>query len=112
LPTFASGPFGTVLTNLERWFTRASPAPLHWVGDALTFVDPFAFRFLDEVDALLPGALDAHPALKGFHRAYGARPRIAAYIASGRRPAVFGFGIDGFKVDPRGDRTKRGQRVF
>jgi len=36
-----------------------------------------------------------------FHRAFQARPRIAAYIASGRRPSAFGIVIDGMKMDPR-----------
>lgn len=39
--------------------------------------------------------------LFAFHRAFQARPRIAAYIASGRRPAAFGIVIDGVKLDPR-----------
>jgi len=102
LPTFAAGPFGGVLKNLERWFTRASPTPRFWVGDALTYVDAFAFRLLDEVEALVPRGLDATPALRTFHRAYAARPRAAAYIASGRRPAAFGYGIDGPVRDQRG----------
>jgi glutathione S-transferase len=98
---FASGPLSETLHNLERWFTRSSDTPRYWVGDGLTYTDFFAYRFLDEVDALFRAVLAAHPALKAFHAAFEARPRIAAYIASGRRPAVFGICIDGLKLDPR-----------
>jgi glutathione S-transferase len=107
LETFAAGPLSDSLLNLERWFMRASPAPRYWVGDGLTYADFFAYHFLDEVDALFPAALAARPLLKGFHAAFEARPRIAAYIASGRRPVVFGIKIDGFKFDPRLPRPSR-----
>jgi glutathione S-transferase len=101
LSGFAAGPLTETLHNLERWFTRASSAPTYWVGNEMTYADFLAYRCLDEVDALFPAALAARPALQDFHRAFTARPRIAAYIASGRRPAVFGIGIDGLKRDPR-----------
>jgi glutathione S-transferase len=101
LDAFADGRLTEVLRNLERWFTRHSAAPDYWVGDALTYADFVAYRFLDEVDALFPKTLAARPALQRFRAAFNARPRIAAYIASGRRPAVFGIIVDGLKFDPR-----------
>lgn len=103
---FAAGRLSEHMRNLERWFTRNSPAPDYWVGDRLTYADFVAYRFLDEIDALFPAVLAASPQLARFHRAFDARPRIASYIASGRRPAVFGIVIDGLKIDPRpGKRT-------
>ena len=101
LEAFAGGPLAETLLDLERWFTRSSRAPTYWVGNALTYVDFVAYRYLDEVDALFPASLAARPALLAFHRAFQARPGIAAYLASGRRPAVFGICIDGLKLDPR-----------
>ena len=101
LAGFADGRLAEQLRNLERWFTRNSDAPDCWVGNALTYTDFVAYRFLDEVDALFPESLVRRPALQRFHTAFNARPRIAAYIASGRRPAVFGIVIDGLKFDPR-----------
>jgi len=83
LETFERGPLAETLLDLERWFARASPSPAYWVGDVLTYVDFVAYRYLDEIDALFPAALAARPLLFAFHRAFQARPRIAAYIASG-----------------------------
>jgi glutathione S-transferase len=103
--TFAAGPLTECMSYLESWFTRSSSAALHWVGGGLTYVDFFAYRFLDEVDAFFPAVLAALPALKKFYSAFGARPRIAAYIASGRRPAVFGIVNGGLRFDPRIART-------
>jgi glutathione S-transferase len=101
IEAFASGMLAVRLLDLERWFTRNAPSPTYWVGDGLTYTDFFAYRFLDDVDAVFPAALAARPALFSFHRAFENQPRIAAYIASGRRPAVLGIIIDGPMFDPR-----------
>jgi len=98
---FERGALAETLLDLERWFTRATNTPQFWVDDRLTYVDFIAWRYLDEVDALVPAALAARPALAAFHRAFQTRPRIAAYLASKRRPKAFGICIDGVKWDPR-----------
>ncbi len=107
LETFEGGVLAETLFDLERWFTRNSPQPRHWIGERLTYVDFVAWRYLDEVDALFPAALAARPALLAFHRAFRERPRIAAYLASARRPKAFGICIDGLKWDPRVPRERR-----
>jgi len=101
LTEFENGVLAETLLDLERWFTRASPRPSYWVGPRLTYVDFVAWRYLDEIDAFFPAALAARPALFSFHRAFAARPRIAAYLKSSRRPKAFGIVIDGIKWDPR-----------
>ena len=78
LEAFERGPLAEALLDLERWFTRSAASPTCWVGTALTYVDFVAYRYLDEIDALFPAALAARPALFAFHRAFQARPRIAA----------------------------------
>jgi glutathione S-transferase len=101
LDTFASGTLETQLTRIERWFLRDGAEPRFWAGPRLSFADIFAFRFLDEIDALFPQALRRHRALLDFHRRFLARPRIAAYVHSGRRPRALGVAADGLKLDPR-----------
>jgi hypothetical protein len=39
----------------------------------------------------LPAAFEAAPALTGFRARMAARPRLAAYAASGRQPAAYGI---------------------
>jgi hypothetical protein len=56
LAAYVAGPFGEIMLNLERWFTRDTQQPEFWVSDRLSFVDFFAYRLLEEVDALLPAA--------------------------------------------------------
>jgi glutathione S-transferase len=101
LPEFEAGKLAAKLAQLERWYLRGGSDTGHWVGRALSLADVFAFRYLDEVDAFFPAALARAPALARFHAAFAARPRIAAYIASGRRPPLFGVGLDGPKIDRR-----------
>ena len=98
---FANGGLETVLSRLERFYLEAGPTPGAWAGDTLTFADILAFRFLDEIDAFFPQALGRHARMADFHARFAARPRIDAYVASGRRPAAFGVGADGPKLDPR-----------
>src|SRR6185295_15988876 len=90
-----------VLNRLERWYLRDEANPQFWAGDTLTFADLFAFRFLDEIDAFFPRSLVRHAPLAEFHARFQARPRIAAYIVSGRRPLAFGVALSGPKIDHR-----------
>lgn len=57
------------------------------VGDALTHADIAVWDILDSMTAWVAGAtLDGYPRLAAFFAAIKARPRIAAYLASDRRP--------------------------
>ncbi len=59
-----------------------------FVGDSLSHADIAVWDILDSMTAWVAGAtLDGYPRLAEFHAAIKSRPRIAAYLASDRRPA-------------------------
>ena len=66
-----------------------------WVGPSLTFVDLIAFALLDTTLAMFPEAFEEAAALRAFCARIAARPRIAAYLASDRRPAIIQLGPGG-----------------
>ena len=81
--------------RLERFF-ESNPEPGgFWVGGSLTFVDLIAFALLDSTAAMFPEAMAQCPALQEFCQQIASRPRIAAYITSGRRPANIQIGPGG-----------------
>ncbi|HEU5056902.1 MAG TPA: glutathione S-transferase [Kofleriaceae bacterium] len=58
-----------------------------FVGDALSHADVAVWDILDSMITWVAGAtLEGYPRLAGFYAAIKARPRIAAYLASERRP--------------------------
>jgi glutathione S-transferase len=86
---------GPTLDRLER-FLKSNPNPGgFWVGSSLTFVDLIAYAILDSTGSMFPEALEKRPALREFCRQIASRPRIAAYIESGRRPATIQLGPRG-----------------
>jgi glutathione S-transferase len=99
--TFASGTLPETLGYLERWLARGGRATDHWVGSRGSFVDHLAFAYLDELHAFFPRVLAGFSALDRFLAEFAERPRIAAYLASGRRPRAFGFTPRGLLIDPR-----------
>jgi glutathione S-transferase len=96
---YADGILRLFLGALQRWYSGHGGGE-YWVGDTVSHIDYLAFTYLDEVRAFFPDALARAEQLASFHARTQARPRIADYIGSGRRPVVFGMGIDGPKVDP------------
>jgi len=60
----------------------------YFVSDNVTYADFLLFEMVDIMPKLIPGILDAFPLLRDFHARVESRPNIAAYIASGRRPAM------------------------
>ena len=96
---YADGILRWYLGTLQRWYSGHG-AGQYWVGDTVSHIDYLAFTYLDEVRAFFPETLAAAELLAEFHARMRGRPRIAEYIASGRRPVVFGMAIDGPKVDP------------
>ncbi len=58
-----------------------------------------AFAYLDDVALLFPGSLASAPGLAAFRESFQARPRMRAYIESGRRPAAIQYGPSG-KIYP------------
>ena len=74
-----------------------------WFGPNLSHVDCLAFCFLDEVDAFFPALLGEFEDLSELHSRVASRPEISRYLGSEARPAVFGMGSMGPKVDARID---------
>lgn len=58
------------------------------VGDELTVADLAIWVLLESIrDNTFGAAIDQYPALAAFEKRIGARPRIAEYVKSARRPA-------------------------
>jgi glutathione S-transferase len=101
LEKYADETLAPRLRYLLEWFTRNGAGAAWWVGDALSYVDCVAFVYLDEVEAFFPAVLEAFSALSDFHFRFTSQPGIADYLVSPQRPAVFGMGSMGPKIDPR-----------
>ncbi len=65
-----------------------------WAGDSPTLADLVAFSYLEDVEALYPGVSNGG-SLETFRVRFAERPRIAAYLRSGRRPAAIQYGPAG-----------------
>lgn len=92
----------TLPTRLERLTQlRRDVTGPYWFGRELTRVDCLAFAYLDEIDAFYPQILESSAPLKRLHEAIADRPAVKAYTQSSKRPAVFGIGKNGPKIDPR-----------
>jgi hypothetical protein len=87
--------------QVTSWFQRQGRAGFYSVGDSPSHVDFVAFCYLDELDAFFPETLSRYEPLASFRSRIESLPAIAEYIAGGNRPAVFGMGLRGPKVDPR-----------
>lgn len=96
---YAGGILALYLRALGRWFDNHSGGQF-WVGDSISHVDYLAFVYLDECRAFFPDALAQVDCLVSFHARMAARPGLVGYLASARRPVVFGMGLGGPKVDP------------
>jgi glutathione S-transferase len=98
---FAETGLSTTLGCLQRFFERSASNAPFWVGDSLTFVDLLAFAYLDDVRVLFRETHSRFRKLCEFGERIAARPRIAEYLRSPRRPSAILFGRDGRPVvDP------------
>jgi glutathione S-transferase len=101
-PDFASGrgdfvakELAPVLQQLDRFLPSNEKPGGFWVGSSLTFIDPIAYAILSTTCAMFPEAFEECPVLLQFLEEAASRPRIAAYLASGRRPALIQVGAGG-----------------
>jgi glutathione S-transferase len=92
---YIANELGPALDRLERFLKSNQNPGEFWVGSSLTFVDLIAYAILDSTGAMFPEALEKCPALREFCDVIASRPRIAAYIESGRRPATIQLGPRG-----------------
>jgi glutathione S-transferase len=84
-----------MLDRLERFLKSNQEPGGFWVGSSLTFVDLIAYSMLDSTGAMFPEALAKRTALREFCARIASRPRISAYVESGRRPAIIQLGRGG-----------------
>ena len=92
------------LAALARFFDANPAGAEFWAGASPTFADAVAFAYLDDVEALFPGSLAASGQLAAFRERFAARPRIAGYLRSSRRPAAVQYGPAG-KIYPADTRA-------
>ena len=76
------------LGRLERLLVQNRGGEGFWVGDRLSYVDFIAWHHLDYVRPFSQRTIERFPALHGFKMRIEARPRIAEYLSSPRRPAT------------------------
>jgi len=85
------------LGYFERVLVRNQRTAPYLAGGALTYADLSAFQVLEGLRHAFPRAMarleTACPRLAALHDLVAARPRIAAYLASGRRLAFNEYGI-------------------
>jgi glutathione S-transferase len=75
-----------LLGKLQRLLEQNDRGNGYWVGDNLTYVDFCAWHLLDYVRPFSQKTLDRFEKLNAFKQRIEARPRIAAYLRSDRRP--------------------------
>ena len=92
---FIRSELSPAVARLERFLRTNEAGTSFWVGSSLTFVDLIAFAFFDSTGAMFPEAMADHPVLQEFCDEIAARPRIAAYLRSSRRPAAIQYGPGG-----------------
>jgi glutathione S-transferase len=92
---YVANELGPALDQLERLLESNPNSGGFWVGASLTFADLIAYVILDSTGAMFPEAMENCPALREFCDNISSRPRIAAYIESGRRPETIQIGPKG-----------------
>ena len=89
-----------LLAPLERLLAQNEEGRGFWVGRGLTYVDFCAWHFLDYVRAFSQATLEKFELLHAFKKRIEARPRIAAYLASERRPRTLTVSMAPFGGTP------------
>jgi glutathione S-transferase len=84
---FAAGTLAAQLGLVADWLGEAP-----FFGGARPLVaDYYALTVLDEAAGFFPRAVEQAAALAAYRARMYARPRLAAYVASGRQPKGYGF---------------------
>jgi len=84
---FEKGTLSDQLQLIADWLGRAP----YFGGERPLFGDYYALTVLDEAAAFFPRAFERMPALTRYRTRMYARPRLAAYVASGRQSNGYGF---------------------
>lgn len=88
------------LQQLEKFYANNPSRSGFWVGERITYIDIFAWDYLDSVRPLAPHILDRFQALTQFKLAFENRPNISAYLNSNRRPATLMLSLSFFGGTP------------
>jgi len=70
----------------EKLLSENSSSGFFFAGSKASFADCLVYELLDLSQRLAPSCLGGYNLLSKFYTAYQERPRVAAYLASGRRP--------------------------
>jgi glutathione S-transferase len=89
-----------LLARLERLLAENEDGRGFWVGRGLTYVDFCAWHFLDSVRPFSQATLERFQLLYAFKQRIEARPRVAAYLASERRPGTLTVSMAPFGGTP------------
>jgi glutathione S-transferase len=89
-----------LLGGLQRLLAENDGGRGFWVGQSLTYVDFCAWHFLDYVRAFSEATLEQFPLLHAFKQRIEARPRMAVYLASPRRPRTLTVSMAPFGGTP------------
>jgi glutathione S-transferase len=89
-----------LLSRLQRLLEQNHNGTGFWVGDDLTYVDFCAWHLLDYVRPFSQKTLDRFEKLNAFKQRIEARPRIAAYLKSERRPKTLTVSMAPFGGTP------------
>jgi glutathione S-transferase len=89
-----------LLERLQRLFEQNNNGTGFWVGDNLTYVDFCAWHLLDYVRPFSQRTLERFEKLNAFKQRIEARPRIAAYLKSDRRPKTLTVAVAPFGGSP------------
>lgn len=84
---FEAGTLAEQLALTADWLGEAP----YFGGARPLFADYYALTVLDEAAAFFPGAVERAAPLAAYRRRMYARPALAAYAASGRQSAGYGF---------------------
>jgi glutathione S-transferase len=89
-----------LLGRLQRLLEQNNNGNGYWVGSHLTYVDFCAWHLLDYVRPFSQRTLDRFEKLNAFKQRIEARPRIAAYLRSERRPKTLTVAVAPFGGTP------------
>lgn len=88
------------LNELENFYASNPSSNGFWVGEKISYIDIFAWDYLDSVRPFASHVLDRFQALAQFKRNFESRPNINAYLNSNRRPATLMLSLSFFGGTP------------
>lgn len=88
------------LHKLESFLVSNLSDGGYWIGEKLSYIDIFAWHYLDSVRPLAPQILGHFESLAEFRLSIQTRPNIKAYLKSDRRPQTLMLPLSFFGGTP------------